>query len=118
MLLIVTVVQQAPEVALKVPFGRQHTLAPVPFLSAQVDPPWQSVGTEQPHFFVAPHVGPSLKPEHVVHIVKLAPHALLAVPRAHVVPLQQPPLQYWVAEHFVVQRCVVASHAMLAGQSV
>ena len=114
--MIVTLLQQLAEVALNAPFGRQQTFEP--FFSAQVAPPWQSAGTEQPHFFVAPQVGPSLSPEHALHIVKFAPHDAFSVPSAQVVPLQQPPLQYWVAEHFVVQRCVVASHAMLAGQSV
>jgi hypothetical protein len=113
---MVTELQQLAAVALNAPFGKQHTFEP--FFSAQVAPPWQSVGTEHPHFLVAPHVGPSFKPEHALHIVKFAPHAALSVPTAHVVPLQQPPLQYCVAEHLVVQRCVAASQAMLAGQSV
>jgi hypothetical protein len=45
------------------------------------------------------------------------PQAVASVPGWQVPPLQQPPRQGWLSEHFVVQRRVVASHAECSGQS-
>jgi hypothetical protein len=89
----------------------EHVVVHVPLLVSHASSVGQSVATAQPHVPLERHAVPELLPEHEVHMLPAAPHAVGAPPGAHVPALQQPPLHVWVDVHAVVHFWVVVSHA-------
>jgi hypothetical protein len=78
----------------------------------------QSVAASQPHVSVPDsHFEPFALPAQLTQAPE-PPHALSAVPAAHVPALQQPPLHRWFASHLLEQVCASASQDSSAGQSL
>ena len=83
-------------------------------------PALQSLTEAQPHWpppLTGSHACPCAFPPQPEQAPPLLPHWVTAVPATQIPPAQQPPLQAWDALQAVVQRCVVVSHAVCAGQS-
>jgi hypothetical protein len=92
----------------------------------QIPPVQPCAPAAQSAIVVHPHCPPPLTgsqtcpcvlPAQLPHAPPLFPHWPGAVPATHLPPAQHPPLQGCAALHAVVHRCVVASHAVSAGQS-
>ena len=96
----------------------EHVLVHTPLLVSHASSAGQSVAMAQPHVPLERHAVPELPPAHEVQVPPAAPHAVCAVPGAHVPALQQPPLHVWVDVHAVVHLWVAVSHASSVGQSV
>jgi hypothetical protein len=88
-------------------------------VAPQANPTGQLDSLEHPHWYLPDTLmqeGPSCEPEQLAHIPD-EPHAVADEPPWQVVPLQQPPLHSWFAEHDFVHWPVEPSHAMPVGQS-
>jgi hypothetical protein len=88
-----------------------HPCAPGPQSPTALQPHW-------PPPVTASQTCPCVLPAQALQVPPLLPHCALVVPATHLpADEQQPPLQGCAPLHAVVHRCVVASHALPAGQS-
>jgi hypothetical protein len=98
----------------------EHEVVQAFAVVSQASPVAQSLVRVQPHARPLPEATqalPAPASAHDVHIVPRLPHAACAVPAAHDVPLQQPPLHGCVAEHVVLHVPPSTSHASPIGQA-